>query len=396
MNLLVVSDDREFAESISQKLIFMRNDDAVFLSKYSEALYDVKLKNAQVVLVHQNESKDLTLELIEKLRENAVCIILLASESDSEFILSAYDCGIDDFVQASADDYELVIKTVNNIKHNSVKLSAQRNIKILKQLNVIDEITGLYNYKFAKQVFENLLHNNSVFLAVSPSNSFKDQFSSEKMSLAVKSSIRVKDAASLGRGAVFYILLTDTDINGAIVVLNKLKENYNIEFCSGIVAVMTDNFDELEQSALQALANASATNAEYVVSQKEEKTLDEWLETPQEKNYKLFRQIFNKKLENVITPAFYSLQKAWEEKLFGTEIEQYTSLEQCVFRLKNKKQDSTLRILYPGFAKILISITHEGLDSPENAEIQLALTKITQKELVNIVEEFIKNFKSSL
>ena len=61
--------------------------------------------------------------------------------------------------------------------------------------------------------------------------------------------------------------------------------------------------------------------------------------------------------------------------------------------MKNKKQDSMLRIVYPGFAKIVIYITHEGLDSPENKEIQLSLTKISQKELITIVEDFIKDFK---
>ena len=98
-------------------------------------------------------------------------------------------------------------------------------------------------------------------------------------------------------------------------------------------------------------------------------------------------------MEKVITPVFYRLQKAWEEKLFNTEIEQYTDGEQCVFHLKNNKQDSTLKIVYPGFAKIIISITHDGLDSPENSEIQLPLTKINQKKLISIVEDFIKDFK---
>lgn len=79
--------------------------------------------------------------------------------------------------------------------------------------------------------------------------------------------------------------------------------------------------------------------------------------------------------------------------MFDTKIEQYTDDEQCVFHLKNKNQDSTLRIVYPGFAKIIVYITHEGLDSPENREIQLALTKISQKELIKIVEDFIKEFK---
>lgn len=152
----------------------------------------------------------------------------------------------------------------------------------------------------------------------------------------------------------------------------------------------------MEHDALQALSDAIATNAEYVLAEeKEEDTLDDWLVTDDEepKNYKIFRQIFNKKMEKVIAPVFFRLQKTWEEKLFDTQIYQFTDSEQCVFHLKNKKQDSMLRIVYPGFAKIVIYITHEGLDSPENKEIQLSLTKISQKELITIVEDFIKDFK---
>ena len=151
----------------------------------------------------------------------------------------------------------------------------------------------------------------------------------------------------------------------------------------------------MEHDALRALSEAVSTNVDYVVASDKEDTLDEWLDDSVEmpKNYKIFRQIFNKKMEKVIAPVFFRLQKAYEEKLFDTKIEQYTDAEQCVFHLKNQNQDSTLRIVYPGFAKIIVYITHEGLDSPENREIQLALTKISQKELVKIVEDFIKEFK---
>ena len=176
-----------------------------------------------------------------------------------------------------------------------------------------------------------------------------------------------------------------------------IKEAYGADFriCAGISSIAHKNFNEMEHDALRALSEAVSTNVDYVVASDKEDTLDEWLDDSVEmpKNYKIFRQIFNKKMEKVIAPVFFRLQKAYEEKLFDTKIEQYTDAEQCVFHLKNQNQDSTLRIVYPGFAKIIVYITHEGLDSPENREIQLALTKISQKELVKIVEDFIKEFK---
>ncbi len=402
-SILLISDDEDLSKVIESKLIFLRTNDSIVVSEYKDAISNLKYANADVVLIHENNFQQATLDLIKKIREfENVCIILLVNNYDKEMILASYDAGINDFTFSAADDFELVIRTVNNIKHNSIKLQAMRNQKLLEQLNVIDELTGLYNYNYSKQVIENYIDDNllddGIFLAISPSENSKVKFSIEKMTHAILSSIRVDDTATLGRGAKFYILLPKTSFNGAIVVLNKIKENYgdNFEICAGISSISHKSYDEMEHDALQALSDAVATNAQYVFAEeKEGDTLDDWLvtETDEPKNYKIFRQIFNKKMEKVIAPVFFRLQKAWEEKLFDTQIEQYIDNEQCVFHLKNKKQDSILRIVYPGFAKIVIYINHEGLDSPENKEIQLSLTKISQKELITIVEDFIKDFK---
>ena len=359
---------------------------------------------ATLVIIHTifSNSKKETIELIKNLRSNeAICIILLAKEYDEELILTSYDSGIDDFVMSDADAFELVIRVINNIKHNSIKLKTLRNSKILEQLHVIDELTGIYSYNYSQQVIENAIDNNlykeGIFMIVSPSEETKTTFSIEKMSSAVSKSVRVNDIVTLGRGTRFYIFLPKTDVNGALVVFNKIKENYgeNYELRVGISEITNKTFNDFEKDALQALSDALATNTDYVLAEAKEATLDEWLEDTENKpqNYKIFKQIFNKKLEKVISPVFFRLQKTWENKLFETEIEQSTNDNMCIFHLKNKKQDSTLRIIYPGFAKIIVTINHDGLDSPENKEIQLSLPKVTQKELINIVEEFIKDFK---
>lgn len=401
-SILLISDDEKFAETLKSKLIFLRKGDTVVTSSFDNAEQNLELTMADIVLVHENTSKKSTIELVKRLRHNKnVCIMLLVNDYDEELVLACYDAGIDDFAMAGAGSIELVIKVVNNIKHNSIKLSAFRNLKILEQLQIIDELTGVYNYNYAQQVIENAINenlfNDGVFAVIAPSENSKSKFSIEKMAEAIKKSIRVDDVVTLGRGAKFYLYLPNTDFNGTLVVISKIKENYgdDFELCAGISGIANKDFKEMEKDALQALSDAMATNAEYVFAQAKEETLDEWLDdtVDKPKNYKIFKQIFNKKLEKVITPVFFRLQKAWEEKLFETEIEQSIGGDMCVFHLKNKRQDSTLRIIYPGFAKIMISITHEGLDSPENKEIQLPLTKISQKELVGIIEDFIKDFK---
>ena len=399
--VLLISDDENFSHIIKEKLLFLRKDDRFIFSDFKSFHSDLDL--ADIVLIHDDFARKVCLETIQKIRRNSdKIIILLSNLCDKEFILQAYDCGINDYLSSLVDDFELVIKTVNNIKTSALKQKFLRNQKILTQLGVIDELTGLYAYKYAKQVIENEIESNLLdkgsFLIVAPTENGKTNFSIEKLAQALTNSTRSNDIVTLGKGAKVYILLPNTDCNGALVVLNKIKDSYGQdELAAGISEIAHKSFDELENDCLKALSDALATNAGYVIAEEKFETLDDWLDdtSEEQKSYKIYKQIFNKKLEKVITPAFYRLQKTWEEKLFDTQIEQSVSENGCVFHLKNKEHESTLRIVYPGFAKIVITISHEGLDSPENKEIQLALTKITTKELINIVEDFIYDFKYS-
>ena len=167
---------------------------------------------------------------------------------------------------------------------------------------------------------------------------------------------------------------------------------------AGMAKIGEKDFNRLEKEAYAALSDACLAKETAVFLEEKVKTLDSWLSDDEkdEKNYKLFKNAYNNKLEKVITPVFFRLQKAYEEKLFETKISQYSDELQSVFQLSNKKQESRLKIIYPGFAKIVIYIIHDGLDSPENKEISLNLNEITPKILSKIVEDFIKEFKSSI
>lgn len=384
MKILLISDDNEFAENLRKKLVFLRSTDSVVVLNYADA--SKELEGAQVVLVH--EQPEYSLNLIAELRKHLdLCIILIANSYDRESILASVDAGADDFILSSAEDFELVVRIINNIKHNSVKLSARRNEKLLEQLNVVDN--GLYLKDYCKQLIN---HVEGIFIALSPSENAKAYFSYEQLAEAVRTSLRPQDIAFKTKGVNFYVFLPQTDFNGALVVLNKIKQKIDFDICAGI----SDNKSDVEESALKALGEALASDAEFVFAEEKSETLDEWLYDAEQKNYKFFKLIFNKKLEKVIAPVFYRLQKAYEEKLLETDIEQYTNEEECVFRLKNNAGESVLKIIYPGFAKILIQINHAGLDSPENREIQISLSKITQKDLIGIVEDFIKEFKENV
>ena len=401
MNILFVCDDNNFATDFISRLVFLRKNDEVCKSSYKEALSDIAIKRSEIVLIYE-KTNDETVNLIKQIKEKTESLIILVSKDcEQDFVLSCYDAGINDFVQADIPDYELVIRVINNIKYNSIRQEKERYSQILKQVKILDEVTGIFKYKYAKQVIENHIDNNIIsngtFMVVSPAQKGKAEFSSDSFLNALKTSIRKDDIIAHGKGVNFYVLMPETDMNGAVFILNKIKSKLSFPVCAGISDIEEKPFAKFEFEALKALSEATILETDFKFSEKvDDDTLDEWLTDKSLNDYRIFRQMFNKKLEKVITPVFYRLQKTYEEKLFNTEIDQFITEEQCVFSLKNKKGNSSLRIIYPGFAKIIIVITHEGLDSPENREIKIPLTKISEKELVEIVENFIKEYKENV
>lgn len=402
-NILLITDDENLSKVLVKKLIFLRKTDSVIVSNYADAVINYKSALPEIILVHEDLDKKNTINLLSELNkiDESISAILLVNSYDGEFILNAYDAGIVDFTSVNSADFELVIRSVNNLKTASLKHSLTRNSRLLTQNGIIDDLTGVYSYKYSKSAVMNEIDynliNNGSFVAVEPAEESKTKFSIERFANSVKKSVRARDIVTLGKGTKFYMLLPNTDFNGALSVVSMIKENYGDDFKlkSGITEISGKSFEQMEHEVLSALAECAYSKMDYVFVEDKQETLDEWLDvdSSENKNYKLFRQIFNKKMDKIIAPVFYRLQKAYEEKLFDTEIEQYTNEEQCVFNLKNKKQKSSLRIVYPGFAKIVIYITHEGLESPDNKEITMPLTKITQKELIKIAEDFIKEFK---
>ncbi len=97
---------------------------------------------------------------------------------------------------------------------------------------------------------------------------------------------------------------------------------------------------------------------------------------------KLFDKMFENKIETVIEPVFYRMQKEY----FKTA--PAITGDKCTFAAKTGK----LEIVNTGTTKTTIRVSYDGLDSPENFEDEIALASLTQTRL----ERYIKDFMSSV
>ena len=403
MNILLITNEQNIIETFGEKLILLRETDELSYCDYNEAPDIVFADKPDIVIIHEHNDKSKTINLIKYIKTQIDSVILLINKYDRDFILNAYDEGIDDYFSATADPSEISIRTVNCIKKESLKKKIKQYQNYLKQYEIFDKQTGVIADKSAKILNDRELslynYTDGALMVISPDEEGKVKYSAEKLIQAIKKSVRFSDVITHGGAAKIFIMISEGSIPAAVKILEKIKTELNgaISIKAGICPITSDKFMTLEKNALCALSESMLGNQEFAIFTENSVLNDEsWLEEPKEKNYKLFRAAFNKKLEKVIAPVFYRLQKSWEEKLFNTKVEQYTGETQSLFRLTNPKQTSLLKIVYPGFAKVIVYITHEGLDSPENAEISLPLNQISTKEITKIVEHFIKEFKSTI
>ncbi len=401
--VILVTDSSDIKKKLQENLVLLRETDRILAVNYEnsrDVLYDIR---PETVIIHENVNKKSTINLIKYIRSKKIFdfsnIILYVNKYDRDFVLEAYDEGIDDYISAEADFSELAVRTINCIKKSGLinKINDLKNYLI--SYGIIDPKNGFYSSKFAGEIFEMELisgnYNNGSYMIITPDEEGKKTFTDERMTLAVEKSIRIDDIAAK-ISSFRYGLLLKTGVDGAINVLNKIKKNLSCSIKAGIAMVDSRKFSDIDKKAVCSLNNALLTNREYSIYSGDDIESDDWLSVPDksEKNYKFFKKAFDQKLEKVIAPVFYRLQKSYEEKLPGTRIEQFTDEQQSIFRLINGKHESRLTIVSPGFSKVIVYIVHLGLDTPENREISLPLNVVTSQKISELVEEFIREFIS--
>lgn len=113
------------------------------------------------------------------------------------------------------------------------------------------------------------------------------------------------------------------------------------------------------------------------------------------KNFKLHKENFVKKLENILSPLFYQTQKRNEEKLFETKITQTVTEERGNFSLKNEKGESFFTVSYPGYTKINVEIIHNIKNQDLKAEkLFVDTNELSEEKLEYLLNSFIKDFQT--
>lgn len=408
-NIVLITESDEVAKSVLNKLVLLRGNDKISVCSLLNLKSVIKNSTFSVAILVKSpdETEEDILKYISTIKhaKNTVEILLLLPENNSEFLLKAYDSGIYDYLLLEASEADYMVKTVNCFKSSMLKEKLSYEEKFLNQLGAIDTKTGLYQCKYLKEIFvelsENLKIKSGTFSVLTLDDSCKTKISTNRLAQTIKSSIRQDDIAAIARGGKFYLILPNIDLIGTKAVLQKLQDKMgeNFKIRAGISLIGLQSFVTLEKLALDGMTSAIQNDVLAVCLEHNIDVQNSWLEddaTEQSvKSFKLFKNVFTNKMNNIIIPIFFRYKNEFEAKLTNTEVSQYANNIECVFSLKNENIHSELTIRYNGFAKFKIEITHTGLDSAENTKLEVSLSKLTDKYLISLLKQLKNEYKQT-
>ena len=413
-NIILTTNNETMIELLSSELVQLRNIDSILIRNYSNTLETIESEKPQAVIINcQNSMEEaLCLDLIKRIKQiSSIPIILIVENYNARFIRIANKAGISDVLSIMYGNSEILMRTIWSLQKSELKQQHKKYEKLLMQLNAIDKKTGFYTHKISSKIFNNELEYiksigiDGVFVAIEPNKNSRLHPSTDNIIETIKSKVRSSDIVCQAKSQdTFYLLLENTNLEGAMVVWTRINKNIGADeaLCSSIITVSSDNkYEDIEPLLKEGLEKAQkAPDLLYLIDVEHNKS-DNWLEDTSihsagnGKDFKLFRQIFNKKLENIIKPTIDELLKEYDEILVNTDTPIIETDNSYSVKFVNKRQESEFTVLQEG-KTITINSMHNGLDSPENKVYALNLNDITKREIENDFEEFILEFKSCL
>lgn len=412
-NVILVTNNETIINFLSPELVQLRNIDSILIRTYQDALSSVESEKPQAVIINcQNSMEEpFCLDLIRKIKElTSAPIILLVETYNSQFIRIANKAGINDVLSIQYGNSEILMRTIWSLQKSELRQQHKKYEKLLTQLNAIDDTTGFYTSKYSSKVFQNEIDYleskqiDGVFIALEPNEKSRLKPSTDNIIETIKNNIRATDTVAHTKNKnTFYLLLANTNLEGSLVVWSRINKNIGADeaLCGCIYNLDKSDFVEIEEELKEGLNKAkTAPNLLYIIDSTAANK-DNWLEENKipsqnsHKNFKIFRQIFTKKLEKIIKPTIEELLKEYEDVLYNTEVPLIETESSYAVKFVHKRQESEFTITQEGNS-VIIESQHSGLDSPENKKYTINLNEITAKEINNDFEDFILEFKSCL
>ena len=401
-NVVLICNEKSIIETLKLNLMLIRKFDSVLSCNLLNAEKFIAQNQPQLIILYAVFIDESILNLIKNIVN--VPILFITEKINDEMLLTLYDVGITDYLTLDSSKTEFLVRVVNCLKKSVEVKKAARNAEILDQIGILKKGTEFYSVKYTPAVFKSFINNYSKIIqmsimAVAPDIGVKNRYNLDYLANFFKQNLREDDIIGFSSEKL-YILMPNTNKQGALDVYNKIKNTIGKEYtiCAGILEIKNNmKFDFIKKKVDEALSDALLLKNSVVVQENPSVEMPmNWLDksNKKHKNFKLFKKALMKKIENAITPVFYQKQQIVEQRLFEVEVEQYTNEKESRFALKKDGKYSVFEITYPGAVKLDFYI-YKNLYEDNTPEYKsYELPKVNEKLISDMLDRFIKEFNS--
>lgn len=387
--VVLITNDSDFFEFIVPKLK-LRKSDELFRFKFEDIPEKLHLLQTSVLIINSESSKEQTIELLRMLKGNPT--IIFSFNEDENFKIACLKAGALSYFTPMTSDDEIDIGLTSALNVSSLLMKNLRYREILEKNNCItpnNEVFLDYVNVLDRELDKiNKTSTPSVLAAISPNEKTKFLIKPNQIETIILNNIRKNDILMNFAVNKYFLLLFDTDIDGAQKIWAKISSQIPEKIYVGFAKTFSKSRQQLINEALNKLHEAINYEKIAVSMSNSEASTN---------NFKQFRQDFNKKIEQVITPTFYHIKQKYTDKLYGVIIEQEIGDGYGILRIKNRQIQSVFKITSAGFSKINIDITYlSGNENLDTKRIALEPDELEAGFLEDLLEQFILEFKKEI
>lgn len=387
--VVLITNDSDFFEFIVPKLK-LRKSDELFRFKFEDIPEKLHLLQTSVLIINSESSKEQTIELLRMLKGNPT--IIFSFNEDENFKIACLKTGALSYFTPMTSDDEIDIGLTSALNVSSLLMKNLRYREILEKNNCItpnNEVFLDYVNVLDRELDKiNKTSTPSVLAAISPNEKTKFLIKPNQIETIILNNIRKNDILMNFAVNKYFLLLFDTDIDGAQKIWAKISSQIPEKIYAGFAKTFSKSRQQLINEALNKLHEAINYEKIAVSMSNSEASTN---------NFKQFRQDFNKKIEQVITPTFYHIKQKYTDKLYGVIIEQEIGDGYGILRIKNRQIQSVFKITSAGFSKINIDITYlSGNENLDTKRIALEPDELEAGFLEDLLEQFILEFKKEI
>lgn len=414
-NIIIISDNKNFATKLSTKILLLRAGDFVGIMDYKSANSKINNQSADLILLHSEEIGQI--DLVRKIKNfsnlKRASIILISNNSDSDFLCRAFDLGIDDFIEENVNETVLNMRIMWSLKKKLQTDLLHKKSSLLSLIEVTDK-NGYFEKAYTQMIFEREYkrcltgYSDTIFMILSADIRCKSLKANKTIEEALSKNLRKNDICGHAPDDKFYLILRKTDEKGAKKFFQRLNDLLPFETSVSAAAMSISGIENfkiaeknLNKKLIQSLTSVNTINyietKQKEISQKEE-TSDRLTNNKNAgiSNMKYLQKDFAKRMEKLISPVFFKMQAIYEPKLYNTDILQIFNSNECKFIIKKENNKSEIIIKYDNGKQISIVITENYKFKTSKKEFLFSQEEFSGEKVENIIQTVAENFRNNL